>query len=195
MALFPSEIAAVVFYIVYFIWILSEIIGGSLIPRSRRQKTKIKRKDKGSGLFIFISIFISITIAFSFAIYGIAKLPGWVCYLGIILMVLGILIRQWAINVLGNFFSMTVGTQEGQKVVDKGPYRFVRHPSYTGAFLTLAGIGLALQSWGAVLALLAIFGLAFGYRIYVEEKVLISELGEEYIQYSRNTKRLIPYIV
>jgi protein-S-isoprenylcysteine O-methyltransferase Ste14 len=93
---------------------------------------------------------------------------------------------------LGRFFSGTVGTQEGQFVVENGPYKYVRHPSYTGALLILIGLGLAVQSWGAVLVLILLFSLAYGYRIHREEKALISELGEEYIEYKKRTKRLIP---
>ena len=78
--------------------------------------------------------------------------------------------------------------------MDTGPYRYVRHPSYTGALTIFVGLGLALQSWGAVLALLLIFAVVWGYRIHVEEGVLISQLGEAYVSYARRTKRLIPYV-
>ena len=80
-------------------------------------------------------------------------------------------------------------------VVDKGPYKLVRHPSYTGIVLILTGLGLTLQSWEAVLLILLVFGLTFGYRIYIEEKVLISNLGDEYIEYMKRTKRIIPYVL
>jgi protein-S-isoprenylcysteine O-methyltransferase Ste14 len=110
-------------------------------------------------------------------------------------MVAGILLRQWSIAVLGRYFSRTVGVQEGQTVVDRGPYRLVRHPAYTGSLLTMVGLGFVLQSWGAVLVLIAFFGVAFGYRIHVEEEVLTSELGDEYITYVKKTKRLIPYVL
>jgi protein-S-isoprenylcysteine O-methyltransferase Ste14 len=109
-------------------------------------------------------------------------------------MVVGIAFRQWAIAVLGRFFSAAVRVQQDQTVVDTGPYRYVRHPSYTGALLIFVGLGLALQSWGAILVLAMIFAVAFGYRMHVEEEALISELGEAYISYSRRTKRLIPYV-
>ena len=109
-------------------------------------------------------------------------------------MVLGIVIRQWAIAVLGRFFSRTVAVQEKQTVVEAGPYRYVRRPSYTGALVFFVGFGLALQSWGAVLALVPIFAVVYGYRMYIEEKLLIAELGEAYISYSHRTKRLIPYV-
>ena len=194
-SIFPSSTAASIFHIVLILWILSEIVGGIIIPNIRRGGTTVHRKDRGSGLFLFAMLFISIAIAYYFAGANIAMLPSWVFYPGIILMILGIIFRQWSIAVLGRFFSATVGTQEGQKVVNRGPYRFIRHPSYTGVLLTLIGLGLALQSGGAVIALILLFCLAYGYRIHTEEKVLISELGEEYIVYKKKTKRLIPYIV
>jgi protein-S-isoprenylcysteine O-methyltransferase Ste14 len=71
----------------------------------------------------------------------------------------------------------------------------VRHPAYTGSLLTIVGLGFVLQSWGAVLVLIAFFGIAFGYRIHVEEGVLTSKLGDEYVAYVKRTKRLIPYVL
>jgi protein-S-isoprenylcysteine O-methyltransferase Ste14 len=109
-------------------------------------------------------------------------------------MLAGIVFRQWSIFVLGRFFSPAVQTQRDQTVVETGPYRYVRHPSYTGALMIFVGLGLALQSWGAVLVLVLIFAIAYGYRIHVEEQNLISQLGDAYISYSRRTKRLIPYL-
>ena len=193
--LFPSSIAALVFYIMYLLLILSEVMGGVILPRLHRRGTEITKKDKGSSQLISLGNFVSVVIVFSFALSGTAMWPSWVYYPGILLMVLGIALRQWSMAVLGSFFSGTVGVQEGQKVVDTGPYRLVRHPSYTGGLLIFAGMGLALQSWGAILLIVLIFGLAFGYRIYVEEKVLVSEFGEEYVEYAKRTKRLIPYIL
>ena len=67
-------------------------------------------------------------------------------------------------------------------------------PRTAGALIFFVGLGLALQSWGAVLALALIFAVVYGYRMHVEEKILILELGEAYISYSRKTKRLIPYV-
>ena len=192
---FPSSIAASVFNLVIILWILSEIIGGTIIPQLRRGKAKIERKDRNSAYIIFASIFISIIVAYYFNGNNIAMLPNWVFYIGITLMILGILLRQWSIYILGRFFSGVVGTQKDQKVIDNVPYRYVLHPSYTGALLILIGIGLSVQSWGAVITLMAIFTIAYGYRIYIEEKALISKLGEEYIKYAEKTKRIIPYII
>ncbi|MGZ7119589.1 MAG: methyltransferase family protein [Methanobacterium sp.] len=195
MLLFPSSNAALVFNLILVIWILSEIVGVTIIPRIRRKGVKIESRDRISGSVIFASIFISIIISYYFAVNAIAILPGWTYYIGISLMILGILLRQWSIWVLGRFFSGVVGVQENQKVIDRGPYAYVRHPSYTGALMILVGIGLAVQSWGAAIMLIVLFAIAYGYRIYVEEKAMISQFGDEYIQYAKRTKRIIPFIV
>ena len=193
--LFPTTTAASIFFVVYALWLLSELVIGGIIPRSRRHGTPIRYEDRSSRLLISLSMFLSLMIALFFAASGIASLPSGAFYLGIGLMIAGILLRQWSIAVLGRYFSRTVGVQEGQAVVDRGPYRLVRHPAYTGSLLTMVGLGFVLQSWGAVLVLIAFFGAAFGYRIHVEEAVLTSKLGDEYVAYAKKTKRLIPYVL
>ncbi|MGZ7117817.1 MAG: hypothetical protein ACXVHS_10290, partial [Methanobacterium sp.] len=125
MLLFPSSTAALVFNLILVIWILSEIVGVTIIPRIRRKGVKIESRDRISGSVIFASIFISIIISYYFAANAIAILPGWTYYIGISLMILGILLRQWSIWVLGRFFSGVVGVQENQKVIDRGPYAYV----------------------------------------------------------------------
>ena len=193
--LFPTTTAASIFFVVYAFWLLSELVIGGIIPRSRRHGTPIRYEDRSSRLLISLSMFLSLMIALFFAASGIASLPSGAFYLGIGLMIAGILLRQWSIAVLGRYFSRTVGVQEGQAVVDRGPYRLVRHPAYTGSLLTMVGLGFVLQSWGAVLVLIAFFGAAFGYRIHVEEAVLTSKLGDKYVAYAKKTKRLIPYVL
>ena len=190
-----SDVAAALYTFVYFLMILTEIIGGIIVPRFRRHGTEIKKKERGSGRLISMSVILSFIVAYFFALSGITLMPSWVFFLGIIIMILGIIVRQWSIAVLGRFFSPTIGIQEGQKVVDRGPYRLVRHPSYTGILLILVGVGLAFQSLAAILVILLVFSVAYGHRMNEEEMVLTTELGDEYIKYTKRTKRLIPYIL
>lgn len=85
--------------------------------------------------------------------------------------------------------------QEGQTLIRKGPYRYVRHPSYTGAIMIFTGIGLAILSWGAVLVLLLASCVVYGYRIHVEEKALVAKFGDEYTAYVKEMKMLIPFVL
>src|SRR6266705_4844126 len=193
--IFASGLGLVLFDTAYFVWIASELFGAALLPRLRRRgATRIKR-DRGSGALIIFTVFVSIILALSLGYASVGPLPDWVFYPGIFLILLGVLVRQWAIAVLGRFFSLTVRVAEDHRVVVKGPYRLVRHPSYTGVLITFIGLALAVQSSGALLVLLAVFGVSYGYRMRVEERVLLSELGQDYAEYMKRTKRLIPFLL
>ena len=192
---FASGLGLVLFDTAYFVWIVSELFGAVLVPRLRGRGATRVRRDRGSGALIILTVFISIGLALSFGYSGVGVLPDWVFYPGIFLMLLGVLVRQWAIAVLGRFFSLTVRVATDHRVVTRGPYRLVRHPSYTGVLITFIGLGLAVQSLGGLLVLLGVFSLSYGYRIRVEEKTLLSELGQDYASYMKRTKRLIPDFV
>jgi protein-S-isoprenylcysteine O-methyltransferase Ste14 len=193
--LFTTNFETILFGLIILIWILSEIITGGIIPKLRRRGEKIKNNDRGSYLLLRLSLFLSVFSAILLAENNIAMLPDMFFYPGIFLMVIGIIVRQWAIFILGRFFTLTISVTKNQNVIDYGPYRFIRHPSYLGLYLTAIGIGIASGSWGGILVIISLFGLAIGYRIHVEEKFLISELGDDYVQYMKRTKRLIPFIL
>ncbi len=82
--------------------------------------------------------------------------------------------------------------QEGHRVVAAGPYRLLRHPSYTGGLVAFLGAGIALDSWLSMLALVLIPLLAVLVRIHVEEAELAAALGPEYTPYASRTRRLVP---
>jgi protein-S-isoprenylcysteine O-methyltransferase Ste14 len=115
-------------------------------------------------------------------------------YLGLALTAAGLVFRANAIRQLGRYFTPEVTIQPGQHVVDRGLYRFLRHPSYTGTLITILGFGLAQTNGLSLGIMLALPGLAYGYRMRVEEAALSEALGEEYRAYMRRTKRLIPFI-
>jgi protein-S-isoprenylcysteine O-methyltransferase Ste14 len=121
---------------------------------------------------------------------GAARWPLFVA--GLTLMATGVAVRQWAILVLGRFFTVDVRVHPNQTVVDRGPYRWVRHPAYTGLVVFFVGLGLALSNWASlvVLALVPTVGLLV--RIHSEERALIAGLGEDYRRYAAT--RLFPGI-
>ena len=119
--------------------------------------------------------------------------PG-IFYLGLALMAAGLVFRAYAIRQLGRYFTPEVTVQPGQRVLDGGLYRYLRHPSYTGTFVTILGFGLALTNGLSLLIMLALPGLAYAYRMRVEESALCAAFGDQYRDYMRRTKRLIPFI-
>jgi protein-S-isoprenylcysteine O-methyltransferase Ste14 len=112
--------------------------------------------------------------------------------LGVAIACLGTILRAWSILTLGTFFRRDVMVETGQAVIREGPYRWLRHPSYTGTLVNTFGLALAFGSWvGAVLAV-TIATLGHLPRIRVEEAQLRDGLGEAYVGYASATARLVP---
>lgn len=193
-SIFTSSYASAGFVITVICFFLAEVIGGKIIPWTRRRGAKVQRRAVGLNTMVYVSWIIVFGVSMGFAGNSIAFLPNWIYYVGIVVMLAGTAFRQWAIAVLGRYFSGVIGVQKEQKVVESGPYRLIRHPSYTGVLIFLVGMGLAVQSWAVVLANVIIFGVVYGYRMFVEERVLVRELGADYTEYMKRTKRVIPYI-
>ena len=112
--------------------------------------------------------------------------------IGLLLMAAGIGIRWWAIIVLGRFFTPDVRVHSDQRVVDRGPYRWVRHPSYTGLIVFFAGLGLALSNWLSLALLVVAPATGLAVRINAEERALRTALGEPYRQFAASRPRLFP---
>jgi len=111
---------------------------------------------------------------------------------GLVLMCIGIAIRQWAVATLGRFFTIDVRVQSGQTVVESGPYRWARHPAYTGLILTFLGFGLALGNWASLAVAFLVPTAGLVYRIHVEERALLEGLGEPYRRFAEGRARVVP---
>jgi len=123
-----------------------------------------------------------------------AVLPPWSVPIGVVLFVVGLVLRWYSIIHLGRFFTVNVAIATDHQLVDTGPYRFVRHPSYTGALLAFVGFAMVLRNWASVLMISLPIAFAFLYRINIEERALAQALGERYRAYIKRTKRLIPLV-
>lgn len=124
-----------------------------------------------------------------------AELPGnaWVwVVLGVLVAWAGLALRLAAIVALGRYFRRDVVVEAGQRIVRRGPYRFVRHPAYTGNLLAALGLGLALGNWLSVVALVVLPFLGHLPRIRIEEVALEGALGEPYRAYEAEIARLVP---
>jgi protein-S-isoprenylcysteine O-methyltransferase Ste14 len=107
-------------------------------------------------------------------------------------MAVGFALRQWSIATLGRFFTVDVRVHADQSVVTRGPYHWVRHPSYTGLIVFFVGVGFALSNWASLglFAVLPTIGLVV--RIHAEERALASALGDAYRDYEATHRRLLP---
>jgi protein-S-isoprenylcysteine O-methyltransferase Ste14 len=187
--------SVVVFWIVLYTWIGSELFLGF---RHGRLPAGATDYDSGSKWWLIGSVWASVAIAMwvAFLVPSTAIRSGRIEWfvLGLVLMVAGMALRWYSIHVLGTSFTPEVTTRPGQEVISTGPYRWIRHPSYTGGLLTVLGVLVCCVNWLSVAALVVVVA-GYANRIRIEERALARDLGLAYRDYMRRTKRLIPFLV
>jgi protein-S-isoprenylcysteine O-methyltransferase Ste14 len=185
---FPSHFAASTFTFLFCAWILSEFIN-NIWSLKNSQTTN---QDKGSHRIIVFTSYAMLFIVFVFRSFEIGTFNRDLQYVGFILIVAGIFLREWSIWVLGKHFTVRVQVRDNAKLVTQGPYKYIRHPSYTGGYLTFVGIPLAIGTWTGALVTIVVSMIAYLYRIRIEEEALQEAFGSEYEEYKKGTWKLFP---
>ena len=173
------------------LWIAIEV------PYLRRhQITSARDSDQHSaGLWDFANAIEPIGMILGFASIGRIQIgSNLVGLVGVGLLLAGITLRWTAIYTLGKYFTPKVMIQADHRLVRSGPYRYLRHPSYTGALIAHLGLGLSFSNWFTLALSSLPYLVATFYRMRVEEVALKEALGEDYLGYAKDTKRLIPKI-
>lgn len=175
------------------LWGLSELCLALL----KRSKPEADSKDGRSIGIIWLVTLVSVALGF-FAFYrlpmGRLPWPGLMTGSSLCLLVVGLTLRWLSIHHLGRFFTVNVAIARDHEVVDSGPYRFIRHPSYTGNLLAVLGLALSFQNWVSLLVIFVPCCAVMLHRIRLEEAALLEALGERYRRYMQRTKRLIPAV-
>ena len=189
-----SPLWRLLFWLSFAAWLAIEVA----IWARDRAKVQGRREDRFSMLAISVSISAGCALAFNAPrLWPFARIAAPSVLLvgaGIALIWAGIAFRLWAVRTLGRFFRVTVTVQEDHRLIDSGPYRKLRNPSYTGALVTMAGVGLAIGNWLSLAAMLLFPLLGFGWRIRVEETSLAARFGDDYEAYRRSRWALVPPI-
>lgn len=174
-------------------WGLSEFLL-TVVKRSKRDATS---RDRHSLPLIWLVNLAAVTAG----IFAAYRLRSWAMprpktwqELGYSLFIAGLALRWYAIIHLGRFFTVNVAIARDHRVVDDGPYRFIRHPSYTGGLLAVFGFCLTFDNLASLLIIFVPVCAITLWRIHVEETALLTALGEPYRQYMQKTKRLIPLV-
>ena len=177
------------------LWFVPEII----LTRLRRPHSGARVDDRHSGMAVMMGIWLGISASW-LAAYRAPQFATkidrpYLFAAGIVLMIVGIAFRWYAIRVLGRYFTVLVAVQQGHTIVESGPYRLLRHPSYSGAMVTILGYGLVFTNWLSLVLALFFPLLAYWYRMRVEEQALLAALGDNYRAYMKRTKRIIPFVI
>ena len=186
-----------VFLLVGYVLIIIFIIVERALRKNARSKTLQRGNfDRGSTLLIGASFGIGLLLPLILDGLGVAlfsiNVLGY--FLAIAVMLTGLGLRVWAAKSLGSYYTRTLLTTEGQKVVTVGPYSRIRHPGYLGDILLWCGFGVLSSNLIVVVLFPLMFIAIYLFRISVEERMLVQSLGEEYSTYRKRTHRLIPFV-
>jgi protein-S-isoprenylcysteine O-methyltransferase Ste14 len=183
-------ILIIVFSIVYGLF---EIF----MSRRKQDNRKIyKSGDKGSIWLLAISISMGYWLSFIAASTKLGRIYHWNTFfvIGSLLVLTGLIIRVTSILKLKQQFTYTVTKIENHELIETGLYKIIRHPGYLGQLIIFLGISVCLSNWLSVLLMIIPVLSGYIYRINVEERFMLEQLGQKYIDYLKRTKRLIPSV-
>jgi protein-S-isoprenylcysteine O-methyltransferase Ste14 len=180
--------------IFYWAWFASEVII-AVVTRTRNRSGDVR--DRGTIYLLWVVIATSITVGIWLSEAQGSNLPGgahWLRLVSLLMLAFGLALRWMAVASLGKSFSSNVAIHATQRVKKDGLYHWMRHPSYTGLLLCLYAVSVHTRNWISMLVIGLPTTIALLYRIHIEEIALRNHFGAEYIEYSRQTKRLVPGI-
>ena len=195
--IFTGGVLADGFYAVAVVWAVYEGVTRMLQRVRAGHRTLISLSDAtvfAAGGGIAASVVVSIELGRHAGV----NWPGgraWPVVVGIVLIAAGLAMRLWSVVALGRFFQYQIEIQTGHRVVTTGPYRYVRHPSYTGMALVTLGFAFGSGDVLSLPAVLILTGVGLAVRIRAEEKQLVAALGTEYEDFAAHHKRLIPGVI
>ncbi|HVJ38067.1 MAG TPA: isoprenylcysteine carboxylmethyltransferase family protein [Stenotrophomonas sp.] len=162
----------------------------------RRRALDNEGRDAGTLGLLWRVLGLAIAAAVCISISGYGHLPAeWLVparWMGCVLIATGLVLRVWSIRVLARFFTVDVKVHADHELIQRGPYRWVRHPSYTGALLAFLGLGVGLGNVLALVVLVVPVLWAFRRRMEVEEAALREAFPVAYPVYAQRTGRLLP---
>lgn len=185
----------IIYWIVVALFPLSEIL---FSIQNRSSSTNASSKDHGSMRLLWISIAIGISLAVVTEPLFIGKFfvnPQILTMISLLLMFLGVFLRRLSIHILGSFFTVDVAVFKNHTVCEKGPYQWIRHPSYTGLIIYFFGLAISFGNIVSLATMLIPIIFAILYRVKIEESALSNSLGESYQSYMQRTKRFLPFIL
>ncbi|RXR06031.1 methyltransferase family protein [Pseudoxanthomonas composti] len=185
------DLPQLLFWIACAAWWAVEVFIGR-----RRRSQDDPARDGGTLRMLWTVLYGAIIVSVALSVLGIGRWPPAarlpLLWTGTALVAGGLAFRLWAIAVLGRQFTVDVGIQPGHALITAGPYRWLRHPSYTGVLACFYGLGLGLGSWTSLGVIALAATAAFARRMRVEEAVLAQAFGAAWEAHARRTWKVLP---
>jgi len=182
-------------------WLLTGYLGAAgflvqevlLRQRGAASSLDASHDDRGTTRTLLLSSGLACGLPVVLRRLPLPIMPRVAAAMGLIMQACGFALRVWSMRTLGAFYTRTLRTAQHQHLVETGPYRMIRHPGYAGALLVWTGLALTSRSALAAVLVPVLMGRAYQRRITAEEELLGRALPD-YSDYSRRTRKLIPYI-
>jgi protein-S-isoprenylcysteine O-methyltransferase Ste14 len=166
-----------------------------MMPKRRKSKSARDWDKASSAVIRLASAIVPVGVLIGFTDIGrVQTWRGLIAASGVLLALVGVVIRWRAILTLKKYFTLNVTILDDHRIVKNGLYKNIRHPSYTGFLLRYLGGGLAFANWLSLIIIFLPMCAAILYRIHVEEGALTEAFGSEYMDYAKGTNRLIPKV-
>ena len=187
-----SHAAGALLLIVVLCWAMIEV---SHLGNSRQGATKVGGAGRRYAAWPFLASASVMLYLAPRVVPAAAIRPAAVAFaIGFVILLAGLVLRGWSIKTLGTYFTGSVAVSSDQAVVTAGPYRVLRHPSYTGLLLIMTGVGLASANWAGAAGMVVLTLAGLLWRIHAEERALLTTLGDRYRAYAAQHKRLVPLV-
>jgi len=187
-----SHLAGALTLVAVLCWAMIE---AAHLGNSRQEAAKVGGAGRRFAAWAFLTAASAVLYLAPPLVPVAAIRPAAVAFaIGFVILLAGLVLRSRSIKTLGAYFTAAVQVSADQPVITAGPYRMLRHPSYTGLLLIMTGIGLTSANWVGLagMALLTLAGLLW--RIHAEERALLTTLGDPYRAYAAQHKRLVPLV-
>jgi protein-S-isoprenylcysteine O-methyltransferase Ste14 len=173
-------------------WTVSELLMALSTRKRQALEAQVElRSEKFIWLVICFSLLFALTIKnfhwFTIDVSATARLN-----IGCALLIFGLMLRIYSVYCLGAFFTTQVSIQSSHRLINNGPYRYIRHPSYTGLILGFSGAGIAMGDFLSLFILIIPLIYILIKRINIEEPLLHKHFGKDYAQYCQQTTKLFP---
>jgi protein-S-isoprenylcysteine O-methyltransferase Ste14 len=177
-------------WLVYALWLVL-IVYLIVAARGGKRDTETHLSQSFALMFAIIAAF-ALPYLPIFDFVNFAPVSPVVGVIGIVVCLAGMVVFVSARQHLGRNWSQTVSAKEEHELVTSGPYRYVRHPMYTGGLI--ACLGSAIVAGGAFVFLLVLLGAVFLWRVGAEDELMERQFPNEYRDYKKRTKALIPFL-
>lgn len=180
---------------IIFVLLTLFILGEMFIDAGRVQKSYVCQSEsvlqRAPIVVILVLLAIAACVQFVFPRTESPFLNS-VFFFGGGMASVGLVIRWYAIAYLGPYFNVNLVMKEDHRIITQGPYKYIRHPSYTGVLLAVLGLGICLGYWFILAMVVLPIVCLYIHRISVEEAMLA--VCPEYVAYQARTKKLVPFI-